>query len=714
MSSQIFFHKPSELNWKLWLTAATLCISTAAAANLGKMENGKQSLFETLTMKANEAERAGDFRKARRDFDLALLKARSAGKKRDLVRALLNCTKIDLQFEEFDLAEKLAREAFRLSSEKNAPDEKSQLDSMLTLADATESAEQSLLLYKKALPLLEKQHDDRRVAQTILEIAACYLELQDEGAASSACKASLARLEKCGSKDSLEYAGALAFYANLPGISPEKQEESLREALRMQESKLGIEHPDLSETLKLLSASASEPGLKLNLLERAKRIDEKTFGAESLQFARDLCLSAELYEDLGKQAEAEKCRKQAAANFARANSSLQSLSCEFLLVYEQTLRQLKFEREADRIAEVISSKGQGKVLAESISAENARRGAFCQDKDTKQGSGSKSESESESASEYASESDPEFWQRTELLSIEGIENFSNSNYDYIQVWYKEGELELDVYCAGEIAWKKVFGNCPSGIVNLSADQDMLTVSWRDGDGPVWHTDRYRLGHKSLNLVSSQIVDAYAQQMDEQLEAVLNGDDDAIEYGAVETAPSCYINNNFIADALAKGERKALKLYGLGDSAAAAARLAAVFDLTTRAINSKRSQLNPLLSREESWLEALKFQGQPRADYITALNDYGFFLQQCGCLKESVPVLKLVVELSPERSVAHLNLADSLWGMGKQTDARSAYQNYLKALGLSGQIKSAPRRVSDRLCPPLTIKLPLGASPRIGV
>ncbi|MBZ5551685.1 MAG: tetratricopeptide repeat protein [Acidobacteriia bacterium] len=50
----------------------------------------------------------------------------------------------------------------------------------------------------------------------------------------------------------------------------------------------------------------------------------------------------------------------------------------------------------------------------------------------------------------------------------------------------------------------------------------------------------------------------------------------------------------------------------------------------------------------------------KKDFITALDDYGFFLQQAGNHQDAVTAFEEVKTIDPNRAVNHLNLGDSLW------------------------------------------------------
>lgn len=61
--------------------------------------------------------------------------------------------------------------------------------------------------------------------------------------------------------------------------------------------------------------------------------------------------------------------------------------------------------------------------------------------------------------------------------------------------------------------------------------------------------------------------------------------------------------------------------------------------------------------------------------VLSKNDYGFYLSESGKLPEAEQALRQVLEVAPERAVAHLNLADVLWALGRPIEARAEYAAY---------------------------------------
>lgn len=84
------------------------------------------------------------------------------------------------------------------------------------------------------------------------------------------------------------------------------------------------------------------------------------------------------------------------------------------------------------------------------------------------------------------------------------------------------------------------------------------------------------------------------------------------------------------------------------------------------------------------------------EYAMIMNNYAYFLEQSGELTEALVVLEKVLELDPSRMVAHLNIADVLWGLDRPAEAAEYYATYrdeMKERNLEHQI---PERVHGRI------------------
>lgn len=79
----------------------------------------------------------------------------------------------------------------------------------------------------------------------------------------------------------------------------------------------------------------------------------------------------------------------------------------------------------------------------------------------------------------------------------------------------------------------------------------------------------------------------------------------------------------------------------------------------------------------------------------AHNDFAYFLQQEGLHEEAISHLRRIVTYAPDRTVAWLNLADSLWDTGSHEAAGQAYRQYILLMEKSEATGRVPRRAAER-------------------
>ncbi len=84
--------------------------------------------------------------------------------------------------------------------------------------------------------------------------------------------------------------------------------------------------------------------------------------------------------------------------------------------------------------------------------------------------------------------------------------------------------------------------------------------------------------------------------------------------------------------------------------------------------------------------------------IYVYNDYGFFLEQSGRFQEAESILLEVLQNSPDRMVAWLNLGDAQKGQGKNKQARLSYNRYVELMQQNGKQSKIPKRVFTFLSP----------------
>ncbi|MBX9572960.1 MAG: hypothetical protein K2X77_28955 [Candidatus Obscuribacterales bacterium] len=673
-AATFLFHQFNSLNWKLW---AVSCLSATVMIGYNLICS-PNVLAETrmLNQIGSTAEKQGYYKEAKMDFALAIERARAAKDKEALATALLNASRIDSYFEEDHSAISLAGEALGICKQLYGDADVHSALAAIAVADVCPS-DFAIPLYKGALPVLREQNDKRiDYAHALRELAYCYAETEQHANAVSACKASLRIFEQNKEAHPGEYAQSLVQFAGLVELEDAQREAALRKALQIQEAKLGKSHPELAPTLTELSFSVPSNKEKIELQKRALQIDSTTFGDSSNQVSRDLANLSTSLESAGEKQLASDARNRLASTFKAKDDMLENLSQDFLQGYSKILHDLHFENDAKRIDKIIKRKfgtledaGRGNTTAEDAIAD---------------------------ATDY--ESDPELYWQCVTLPINKVSEFFTPEYDHVQVTMQKGELTLEAFKEGESIFQTKLGSVPSGQVNLTARKDAIEVSSRLNDGPIWKRDIFKIAKNKAKLESSNEEDAYCTMLTEQLEDVLQLKAESTAFGgAVEAVPVQYLNNNFIADAIHKAESKALQHYGQGDAYNAARTLSAVFDLSFYAINTQREEYKADKMEPELWMDAWKWRKLPTDKYITALNDYGFYLLQSGRYSEAVRVLEAVTKEQPERAVAFLNLGDALWCSEEQALSAEAYQHYLtlnKARKESHD--SIPARVIQRI------------------
>lgn len=84
----------------------------------------------------------------------------------------------------------------------------------------------------------------------------------------------------------------------------------------------------------------------------------------------------------------------------------------------------------------------------------------------------------------------------------------------------------------------------------------------------------------------------------------------------------------------------------------------------------------------------------KAEFASVLNDYAYFKYEEKNYSEAEKIMKKVLEYSPNRIVAQINMGDILWVMDRKDEARNYYEKYVELLGLDNSV--IPDRVFERL------------------
>lgn len=257
------------------------------------------------------------------------------------------------------------------------------------------------------------------------------------------------------------------------------------------------------------------------------------------------------------------------------------------------------------------------------------------------------------------------------------------------IWKKSFPLREDVNKA------KTYVQCQAGTIELhsqlpfSAAEVVQTFSWNG---------------LRLQYVATRHEDPSAEFIEEMIRAAEKGDTKTLRpflennpaEGTVDVMyPYAYITRQLFADAIRRGHNVATRLFRQGRALEAARRLSLMFDVTEE-LNQIVSADEPLKESPARWLAAWKAQEMELGDYVYALNDYGFFLQQAGDHSRAVAAFTAIIEVDPARTVAYLNLADSLWTLERKGEARAHYRTYRRLMMGANRQSGIPSRVAERL------------------
>lgn len=79
-----------------------------------------------------------------------------------------------------------------------------------------------------------------------------------------------------------------------------------------------------------------------------------------------------------------------------------------------------------------------------------------------------------------------------------------------------------------------------------------------------------------------------------------------------------------------------------------------------------------------------------------LNDKAYYLEQAKYYQESILILSKVIEITPSRTVAYINLGDAYWGLKEYDKAKQAYRTYIAQMKANGKEAKIPDRILERV------------------
>jgi tetratricopeptide (TPR) repeat protein len=162
-------------------------------------------------------------------------------------------------------------------------------------------------------------------------------------------------------------------------------------------------------------------------------------------------------------------------------------------------------------------------------------------------------------------------------------------------------------------------------------------------------------------------------------------------------PMSYVSGEKAGTMISKGRKTALELYRKGDKQAALDRLKLALDCASDYLSVNYAGDDTPDEPGSAWFKVFASEGadMDKASYIPAINDCAFFMQETKRNGDAVPLLRQVIKRDPNRVVAYLNLADSLWAVGKNEEAKQYYAQYIERMASSNEIAMVPPRATER-------------------
>ncbi|MNF73402.1 hypothetical protein D3C84_554010 [compost metagenome] len=87
---------------------------------------------------------------------------------------------------------------------------------------------------------------------------------------------------------------------------------------------------------------------------------------------------------------------------------------------------------------------------------------------------------------------------------------------------------------------------------------------------------------------------------------------------------------------------------------------------------------------------------PPQSNVLAYNDIGFYFAEGGEHLLAMQIYQRLLGVAPDRVPLKLNVADSLWALGKHDEAKPYYAEYRDTMRKKGIASKIPKRVEERL------------------
>ena len=239
---------------------------------------------------------------------------------RDLANAHFQLAEVYRHLDQFDSAAEQYQAALDLYSKIEGPGGRDVRNAATGLAIVQHSSGPPPQADTSAQPSSGVEKPPDLDGATLNNLANVAREKKQYGDAESLYEKAAAAYEKSGGPNDLGLGTALdnlgKLYRDVPQFDINRAETPLKRALAIRENALGDEHPETAKVfsdLSLLYSYEKKPAEAAEFAVRALPVEEKSFGADSLQVSTTLNRLGIAQRDQGKFAEAELSLKRALA-----------------------------------------------------------------------------------------------------------------------------------------------------------------------------------------------------------------------------------------------------------------------------------------------------------------------------------------------------------------------------------------------------------------
>jgi len=472
---------------------------------------------------------------------------------------------------------------------------------------------------------------------------------------------------------------------------------------------------ELCKKLRLSDTAASEEKSSwkersVMCLERALAIQKQVLGEESVHVADTLVALDRAYDLSGDGKSSLKLLQEAVAIYEKQfGSRYKKVPIIYSILAQQSSDPKQSSEHQAKVQFLLTLQSPGKELGKDLYAL-LKASLSGQDKEKKQAFldraftalGHPEVTTNADAQSSSDNSSVDTASQVQDFGIEKAEKFSVPQIDKLKAEKTEdNQLCIEGYKGGKRVLRQSIATWGSPNMDLTAvAKNKIEFVQYGADMQGREATTYKwTGHEFTEEVTKD-TNPDRENFDGAINDALNGK--GVEEGIACRCLGLYVDHESVLTSLSRARLVAHKLFKAGKSADAANRLHDMGELTCGMVRSTNIFNDDTTKDDaERWISAWMYQGENSVDitpfeWAPFVNDYAYYRQQAGDHDTAMEALAAVLRYCPNRVVAVLNLADSEYAVGKRSEARKHYIQYLelaKKQGVKNISSLAQKRAS---------------------